>query len=282
MRKLNRFFLLTLFTFCLFAARPSEAQEENLLQNPGFEGEFFAWNGIGELQVAHGWTPWYLEDPNHDPIWARPEWKRAQKVFFPARVLSGDSSQQWFTFYKSHFGGMYQQVTGVVPGQTYRFSIWVQAWSSLEDQPHISNSPANPHFKIGIDPTGAAHAGWSNAPSTVVWSGDASMSNIIDKWGLLTIDVTAQNDVITVYMHSNPDFGNKHNDIYIDHAGLILVSDTPPTAVPATAIPTVTTDGEATPIVTQAATAVPNQPPTNTPVRVLTRQAWRPRCRLQL
>ncbi|MCA9980116.1 MAG: hypothetical protein KDD89_04770, partial [Anaerolineales bacterium] len=30
----------------------------NLLRNPGFEGDYFAWSGIPEVQVAHEWTPW--------------------------------------------------------------------------------------------------------------------------------------------------------------------------------------------------------------------------------
>lgn len=33
------------------------------LVNPDFEGTFAQWNGIQELKVADGWTPFYVEDP---------------------------------------------------------------------------------------------------------------------------------------------------------------------------------------------------------------------------
>ncbi len=301
MRKL----LLTLpflFTLCLTAvfspsaaAKPVQQDSPNLLRNPGFEGDFFAWAGVPEVQVAHEWTPWWIEDVDHNPRWHRPEWKRALKSQFPDRVLTGDSAQQYFTFYASHYAGMYQQVFDVTPGKTYRFALWVQVWSSLEDNADTSVSPANPHFQIGIDPTGAALPGFARAPGTIQWSGEAPMNNHIDQWGLMTVEAVAQSSTITVYIRSSPEFANKHNDMYIDEASLIEVGAPPappptntpppatatsenaaPTAVPATNTPlpqpTATHTATAVPTDTPAPTETP-LPPTETPEPTATHTA---------
>lgn len=244
------------------------AQAGNLLQNPGFEGSFGAWNGINEIQVAANWTPWWWEDPDHNPAYFRPEYKRALASIFPKRVFSGDSAQQWFTFHASHIAGMYQQVFNVSPGQHYRFSIWAQVWSSIEDNPDRSVSPANPHLRIGIDPTG----GWNPGAPSVIWSGEAPMSGIIDQWGLMSMEATAQNNVITVFMYTNPDFANKHNDMYWDHAALEAVQPPQPTAPPsstpgpATNTPQATNTPAATPTHTATPTETPSPPasPTTT------------------
>ncbi|MGD2079261.1 MAG: hypothetical protein PVH18_12815 [Chloroflexota bacterium] len=250
----------------------SYLQQGNLLQNPGFEGRFRAWNSIPEVQVAAKWTPWWWEDPDHNPAYFRPEYKQALAAVFPKRVLSGESAQQWFTFHASHVAGMYQQIFDVTPGQRYRFSIWAQVWSSSEDNPHQSVLPANPHLQIGIDPTG----NWSASAPTVLWSGEAPMSGVIDQWGLMTLEATAENNIITVFMRTNPDFANKHNDMYWDNAGLEAVAPAPPTAppsptaAPATNTPTTTstsplTDTPAatdTPQATATITRMPSSTPT--------------------
>lgn len=247
------------FIAVAYATHPAYAQD-NLLQNPGFEGNYTAWlPQYGTAQMAANWTPWWVEDGNHEPLWAQPEYKPAERQFFPSRVVDGERAQQYFTFFKSHYAGMYQQVFNVTPGQTYRFTIWTQVWSSTETAGDTSVGPANPRLHIGIDPTGAAWPGAvGSAPPTVVWSGEVSMTCVIDNWCPVSIDVTAQNDVITVYTRSSPDFANIHNDLYFDAASLTLVGP-PPTATP---LPT-NTPGPATD--TPVPTDTPAVPPTDTP-----------------
>ncbi|MEM7283973.1 MAG: hypothetical protein AAF438_20365, partial [Pseudomonadota bacterium] len=141
MRRLYWFgpFVLMIMLLTLATVPQEAAAQSNLLQNPGFEGPYSAWQiQYGTAQVAATWTPWWLEDANHDPIYAQPEYKPAEGQFFPNRVFEGARAQQWFTFYKSHYGGMYQQVSGVTPGQTYRFTIMVQVWSSSSDDANVS------------------------------------------------------------------------------------------------------------------------------------------------
>jgi len=228
-------------------------QQGNLIQNPGFEGNYRAWSGIAEIQVASNWTPWWWDNPTHEPAYFRPEYKRASAAVFPKRVLSGDAAQQWFTFHASHLAGMYQQVFNVTPGQNYRFTIWAQVWSSLEDDPNTSILPANPHLQIGIDPSG----NWDPGSPNIVWSPEASMSSVIDQWVMLGVEATAQNNVVTVFMRTNPEFANKHNDMYWDQASLEAVGPPEPTPLPPTDTPGPPT---ATPLVTNTTL------PTNTSV----------------
>jgi hypothetical protein len=128
----------------------------NLLENPGFEGAFYAWRGMPEIQVAHGWTPWWRTREESDPpaYFFKPEYKQANGYIFPNRVHGGASAQQWFTFHATHLAGMYQQVFGVTPGVRYHFSIWAQVWSSSRDDGDRSENPAYPNLQVGIDPTG--------------------------------------------------------------------------------------------------------------------------------
>ena len=125
-------------------AVPATAQElppgTNLLKNPGFEDGFYHWNGINEINVGHNWTPWWAEDPNHDPTYLRPEFKETLARDFAYRVRSGERAQQWFKLYSSFIAGVFQQVFDVTPGQNYQFSIYAQVWSSTEDNPATTST----------------------------------------------------------------------------------------------------------------------------------------------
>ncbi|MCK5922483.1 MAG: LysM peptidoglycan-binding domain-containing protein, partial [Methylococcales bacterium] len=253
------FVFVVVFSFGMLFFSTARGQAGNLLENPGFENGFFSWNNVPELQVAHGWTPWWIEDANHNPVWRRPEWKPAVGQFYPNRVRSGEFAQQYFTFFGSHYAGIYQQVTNLTPGQSYQFSIYAQVWSSISDNV-TSQNPANPRLQIGIDPFGNTNAGFSYPPSTVIWSNEASMANVVDQYGLMTVETIAQNSTITVYIRTSPDFSNKHNDMYFDDASLVAVGTPPPTTIP-------------TPTATPAVQPEPGTPPTATPTPVPPGQA---------
>lgn len=221
--------LIFLATMATSTAPQQVSADTNLITNPGFEGEYSHWlPQYSTAQMAPNWTPWWVNDADHDPEWAMPEYKKADGNIYPDRVYEGSAAQQWFNFHRSSYAGIYQQINNVVPGQTYRFSIWAQVWSSTSDTPRPSENPGNPNFRIGIDPTGDARPGpVGDAPSTVVWSNYAPMGSIIDNWYQMTIDVTAQNSTITVYVNSSPQWAVKHNDIYVDAANLIAVGGAP-------------------------------------------------------
>jgi LysM repeat protein len=252
--------LLLLVTGSLGAGGSSRAWQEspNLLQNPSFEGDYYPWFGISEVQVAHGWTPWWRSRTDADPpaYYFKPEYKQANGYVYPNRVHNGAAAQQWFTFFASHQAGMYQQVFNVSPGVRYRFTIWAQVWSSVEDDPNVSVDPAYPNLRVGIDPSG----NWDPWASTVIWSGAYAY---YDSWGQLAVEAVAQNNVITVFMRSEPNFPVKHNDTYWDDAMLAAVGQggvpVPPTSPPQN---------------TAAATATPTGPPLPTATCTSPPQDW--------
>lgn len=213
-----------------------QSQEGNLLTNPGFEDGFYYWNGISELHLAEGWVPWWIENPEHTPTYFRPEYKQARAVEFPQRVRSGNSAQQWFKLHSSFYAGIYQQVSGVVPGQPYRFSLFAQIWSSIEDNPSdVSTAPANPHLQIGIDPTGNIDP----FSVDIIWSHEASMDQVVDDWSQLVVEASARESTVTVFVRTRPDFANKHNNIFLDDASLesVLPPESTATATASEAAP---------------------------------------------
>ena len=267
------YFLVLLSGIFFIRSRPAAAlppnQSANLLRNPGFEHGFYYWNGVNELHVGNEWTPWFWENPDHDPTYFRPEYKHARAQEFAYRVHGGQSAQQWFKLYSSFYAGIYQQVFSAVPGQNYRFTIWAHVWSSTEDTPaNVSTQPANPHLQIGVDPTG----NWNPGSGDVVWSREAGMHEVIDLWGQLSVEAVAQNSTITVFVRSRPEFANKHNNIYVDDGVLVAVGEPQTTLPPPTETPpppTETPPPSATPVGTATSpptlTSTP-APPTNTPL----------------
>ncbi|MBN1890067.1 MAG: LysM peptidoglycan-binding domain-containing protein [Thermoflexales bacterium] len=245
------------------AAGSAYQASPNLLQNPGFEGDYSAWNWVNEAQVAAGWTPWWRDRTPDDPeaYYFKPEYKQASAYVYENRVHGGAAAQQWFTFYASHQAGMYQQVFGVTPGARYRFTIWAQVWSSVDDNPSRSNQPAHPRLQVGIDPCGW----WNPWGDTVVWS---DVYAFYDTWGQLTVEAVAERDVLTVFMRSEPEWPVKHNDMYWDDAELVALgpggSPLPsPTSVPPTSAPGQTSAPTATRAGTPLPTATCAPRPTN-------------------
>ncbi len=114
-----------------FIARTVLSPTADLLYNGGFENEFHLYRNTSALLVADGWTPWWVAQQPDDPSWKnrRPEWTRATLIVDPLRVRTGGSAQQYFTFWGTHIGGVYQRV--MVPANVHLiFSVWGHAWSS--------------------------------------------------------------------------------------------------------------------------------------------------------
>ena len=194
---------------------------QNFIYNGDFENEFHPWRGTGELHMADGWTPWWVEQTGDDPAWKnrRPEFKRATLNVDPSRVRKGESSQQYFSFWGTHVAGFWQQVV-VTPGARLRFRAWGHAWSSEADAPRPSRNPTNVHMSIGIDPLG----GTDPMSHFLIWSQD---QNAIDDWRLFSVDVQANTDIITLFFRSAPEWPKKHQDIYWDEASLEVLEEGP-------------------------------------------------------
>ena len=208
--------LILLFAFLGLRVTHTSAQPTltNLLQNPSFEEDYAAYGQYREVITAAGWQTWWIEHEG-DAGWIlrRPECKPANDFIYANRVKSGEFAQQCFTFFGTHEMGLYQQVR-VSPGQTLRFSIWTQVWSSTYSNGKISELPGNIRISIGIDPTG----GTDPLSRVIHWTSEIEA---YDRWHFQLVEEVAQNNVITVFTRSRAEFAVKHNEVYWDEAGLL-------------------------------------------------------------
>ncbi|MBI5669802.1 MAG: LysM peptidoglycan-binding domain-containing protein [Chloroflexi bacterium] len=235
-----------------------QAQGNNLLTNPGFEPPFSTLTGTPPRQVAQGWTPWHLTGGQSASENIQPEYYPATDTtngLGVPRIRSGSDAQQYFTFFATHDGGLYQRVTGITPGAQLNFSAYVYVWSSTYDDVNRSEAPGGVVVQVGIDPTG----GTSGDSSNIVWSQPGVQ---YDAYNQYSVTATAQSSAVTVFVRTTVTEPVKNNNIYVDDASLTVAGA--PTQAPTATATRTTMPPTATP------TLVPTSIPTNVPVATAT------------
>ena len=217
----------------------------NLLQNPMMEGDTWRRTHIGvefgEIVVPKPWVAAWSQaksvphDPRNTDGYGRPEMHVIAKqppFLDPPRIHEGQNALKYFTFWRIHDAGIYQQVQGVEPGRPLRLTAWAHAWSSQQDNPHVSDGAGSgPFFKlegsttdsnernfiftVGIDPTGGTDP-WG---STVVWGQGAHIYNVFAQ--VPEVEVLAQGSTVTVFLRTQVLWPFKHCDAYWDKIELI-------------------------------------------------------------
>ncbi|MFN8527060.1 MAG: LysM peptidoglycan-binding domain-containing protein [Anaerolineae bacterium] len=180
----------------------------DLLANPGFEPPFPIAAGLPPMQVANGWLPWYIG--TQPQFYASSD--TIEGIGVP-RVLEGDG-QQFFSYYNAHTGGVYQSVSGLVPGETYTFSVNAYVWSTNGSDPNVSADPGGVVIQVGIDPNG----GSDGASASIVWS-DAV--ELYDAFNQYTTSTAAVGDTITVWVRSTVTNPVQYSVVYLDNASLV-------------------------------------------------------------
>jgi len=119
------------------------------------------------------------------------------------------------------------------------------------------------HLKVGIDPYG----GTDPFSSNIVWSPER---DAFDQWVEFAIQTKAQGEAVTVFTHSRAEFdwARQTNDVYLDDASLVAVSDK--TETPGAAVAATQPAGTSGPAATQPA-GTPG--PTRTPLPTRTPRA---------
>lgn len=232
---------------------------QNLLKNGGFEADWnteqshrclvFPAGGTPNLQdiqnifTPPGWVTWFRHESG---VWDQPEVREAAKAIDPRRIHSGDRAWMYFTFFRGHDAGFYQQVQ-VASGTKLQATAWAHAWSNHEDsskpdifphpddarwsegagyeapgvrlegEPGLSDAWRNFTFYVGIDPRG----GTDPYADTVVWGRGAHIYN--QHAQVPAAEATAQANTVTVFLRSKTLWPYKHNDAYWDDAELVVV-----------------------------------------------------------
>lgn len=261
MKRLATRLVLIVLLVCFVAPVALQAQA-NLLTNPGFEQPFSTLTGTPPRQVAQGWTPWHISGGQSASENIQPEYYPASDStngLGVPRIRSGSDAQQYFTFFATHDGGLYQRVTGVPQGAQLRFSAYIYVWSSTYDDVNESEAPGGVVVQVGIDPTG----GTSGDSANIVWSQPGVQ---YDAYNQYSVTATAQGSAVTVFVRTTVTEPVKNNNIYVDDASLTVASAPTqvPTATHTRVPPTATNTLVATAIPTSAGIATATQPGTAT------------------
>lgn len=218
---------------------------ENLLSNPGFEGDFVDFEGEEPRSIGAGWHPWHLPAGNDSPAYTNHSPNYQQAAPNTSRIRSGENAQSYFSLYATHQGGIYQQVETAAIDTVYRFSIYAWVWSSTFQDLDVSDEPGDVAVSVGIDPTGGA----DGASSDIIWSPLAVFH--YDAYRQYSVIAPAESNRMTVFVMSTIGDPTANNYIYLDDAVLEAASETAvileSTPTPETAPPTETPIPSATP-----------------------------------
>lgn len=257
---------IALFMLLWGGALMTGAQGAELLTNPGFEPPFVNQGGEPARLVATGWSAWNVAATAGMSLS-----ENVQPEYYPAsdtssglsipRIRSGQDAQQYFSFFATHTGGVYQRVTNAPSGASLRFSINAYLWSSSFDDVDLSEQDGGILFQAGIDPTG----GTDGTSASIVWSAPVALQ--YDSYDEYSVTATASGSAVTVFVRSTVSFPVKNNYIYLDDASLRNANaPVPTTAVPNTAVPATVAPATAVPATVAPNTAVPATVAPNTAV----------------
>ncbi len=221
----NAYRLVIVCVFLLAGMVMVSAQTDNLLTNPGFEAPFDA---VETSTIATGWTPWFIpaaEGMNASDN-VMPEYFAASDTVnglsLTPRIHGGEDAQQYFSYYSTHTGGLYQEVTGITVGTQLAFSTFANLWAS--DASETSDGSGEILFSVGID----ANGGTDGESADIVWS---DSEPVYDNWSEYSVSAVAQADTVTVFIRSTATAKIANNVIYVDDATLAAVSGDVPVAV---------------------------------------------------
>jgi LysM repeat protein len=255
--------LVLLFSLSILGA---QAQETNLLTNPGFENGFRIVSGRANPQVANGWEPWFAVGGNAPEYQLSPYYipsTAANSAGIIPRVRTGNASQIYYSWlYESHDAGIYQRVTGIPSGAELRFSVYGYVFSNNLSDLDVSEEPGNVAFRVGIDPTG----GTDPFASTVIYNEALFAYDAFREYNVIA---KAQGTAVTVFVRTTVSEPVQNTVIYLDDAVLNVTPESQPQAsnTPTTR-PTNTTVPTNTPRPTNtnvpASTATNTARPTNT------------------
>ncbi len=153
--------------------------------------------------------------------------------------------------------GVYQQVP-VTPGNGYTLSL---AYAVVNINGGGWHEGDQVNRRLGIDPNG----GTNPSAGSVTWSGDYFARGKFDD-DVLQVSEYAKSPTITVFIRVINPYGDRHVDVFIDAAKLVLNSGMAPIQVTA---PTATRPPTAVPPTAAPATARPTRAPA-TPAPVAT------------
>jgi LysM repeat protein len=268
---MHRRTLVTLLALLMLASsglliQPVRGQT-NLLTNPGFEDPYTPFQGDTTRMVANGWSAWHVPQREGDEGFRnlKPEYQPAS-ASNPDRILGGSNAQEYFSFFATHTGGVYQQVS-VPTGSEVEFSVFAYVWSTSGTDVDVSEEPGRVQVQVGVDLNG----GTDGESERIVWSLPLEFYDDYQQVSVRVPDATSR---ITVFVRTMFDLPQKNNNVYLDNASLTVVGTVPPTSTAtarpsSTPRPSATALPSATPISVVTSTPLPSATPPGAPTNTL-------------
>ncbi|RMF04342.1 MAG: carboxypeptidase regulatory-like domain-containing protein [Chloroflexi bacterium] len=161
---------LVIGALLLMLAAPVAVWAAVNLQNDAFEQPFVqygTWTGGGRtfnLEVAHGWNRFFVPAGTHNGSDSKLRYFAASSlipVYGYTEKLDGSDAQLFWSTQKFD-AGVYQQVTGLTPGQNYGFQVgMLQVYGKT-----TSKINGKMFRSVGVDPAG----GTDPTAAGVIWS----------------------------------------------------------------------------------------------------------------
>ncbi len=212
----------------LLLAGPVRA--EGPATNPGFNNPFNdipgrVWRGQPH-KIADGWQPFYIEENTEPGSGDASKLRWMSSAQFAAAFngidykIEGDQSQNLWTSYDFE-GGVYQQITGTIPGQVYGFDIAIVTyWRG----PGYEDTDGKMVRQVGIDPFG----GTDPTSDRIIWS----ETNADDKkWVYMDVAAVAEAMTMTMFAKVQAPENDSYNHtdlnmVYFDAAHIDLAPTT--------------------------------------------------------
>ena len=176
--------------------------QDNLLTDPGFEGQFAGFER-GDFTFPAPWQGWWTDSPSNT------EWMNIAPNAYPhpgGFKRSGAQSQSVSRGSGTFTAAVFQVVNGIPEGARLRASVWVFIENVNEAQPQV---------RIGIgDNTG------SNVGGNITWS---PWMKTIQSWQQMSVEAVVSGGSATVYLYANQAWPNDPNAVYYDDASLVLL-----------------------------------------------------------
>jgi hypothetical protein len=171
-----------------------------------FDEGFEDYQGIGELTVPIGWTPDWV-DGNEPGVLHRPEYDKKDKQAGQPEVFSGRFAANFFTAHATHDGCLYRTFH-VGKGNGVRVRAMVMGVSHEDNL----TTDGGHGMRLGIDPAGGADFTALGVVYGDYYSSYMKSPRFGDKqyrerkWVEVTVEAVAEEDEVTVFLHSKCDF----------------------------------------------------------------------------
>lgn len=220
----------------------------NLLRNWTFCDGMHVQDGIPQIGVPDEWRlDWLDNQPFHGIapglVACRPESVVVdlysvspddQQAFF---YLNGESTRYVWKIFKGGapmYAACSQEVTGLVPGRAYRFTMWTYAdiVASYVDGKHFSDDIWAAEARAGVSDVGIAWAEGVEGPlDAITWANWHNVSNDLLAFGAyrpVTVAFVAEAASVKVWFEVKAKWGLPNNGWWLWGATLVEVADESP------------------------------------------------------